>query len=302
MDIHIEPGKYIVAVSGGVDSVVLSDLLINYSKIQIPDSRFQFVVAHFDHGIRPDSEKDRVFVQDLAKKYDLPFEYEREELGKNASEDLARKRRYFFLNKIKSKYKADKIITAHHKDDVIETALINLYRGTNRLGLTSLANTDDISRPLLGYSKKEIIEYAKKNNLDWNEDPTNTDEKYLRNKIRKSLNDNENIKENLLKIILKTQTINDELDKLIAEIYSQIVDQKDQSLNRKLLMALPYKISLELLAFWLRRPNIELSNKKLNELVVFLKTSKNNSRFSLNKDIFAEIKDGNVSLITVKSV
>jgi tRNA(Ile)-lysidine synthetase-like protein len=168
--------KLIVAVSGGVDSVVLLDMLVNNA---IPSS--QLIVAHFDHGIRADSAEDAEFVEGLAKKYGLPFETKREELGPKTSEEKARARRYGFLRSLAKKHQA-RIVTAHHMDDVIETIAINLTRGTGWRGLAAMDS--DIVRPLVDMTKDEIIKYAKSHKLKWREDATNQSDKYLRNRIR----------------------------------------------------------------------------------------------------------------------
>jgi len=167
--------RYVVAVSGGVDSVVLLHMLAQKSEPEL-------VVAHFDHGIRDDSAQDAEFVGSLAKKYGLRFETRREELGKQASEELARDRRYKFLRSVAQKY-GSKIMTAHHGDDVIETVGINLTRGTGWRGLAVLDS--DIVRPLLDLGKQDILNYAKKHQLQWREDSTNASENYLRNRLRR---------------------------------------------------------------------------------------------------------------------
>ena len=169
--------KIILAVSGGVDSVVLLDMLANQPKLDI-------IVAHFDHGIRSDSAEDTRFVESLAKMYGLAFETRREELGPEASEELARDRRYSFLRSLAKKYKAH-IVTAHHSDDVVESILINLYRGTGWRGLAVMDS--DVLRPIWAMSKKDIIAYAKKHNLVWREDSTNSSDSYLRNRFRRAL-------------------------------------------------------------------------------------------------------------------
>lgn len=176
--------KYIVAVSGGVDSVVLLDILYHKTasyKVR-PCNNTALVVAHFDHGIRPDSADDARFVGELAGKYDLPFENKREELGADASEELARTRRYAFLRELAAKHQAT-IATAHHLDDLVETVAINLVRGTGWRGLAVLDS--DIYRPLLDVTKQEIKEYAKSHQLIWREDSTNADTTYLRNRLRR---------------------------------------------------------------------------------------------------------------------
>lgn len=169
--------RYVVAVSGGVDSVVLLHMLS-----QSPD--LELIVAHFDHGIRETSADDAAFVESLAKTYNHPFVTKREELGKQASEELARDRRYAFLRDVAKQYDAQ-IVTAHHADDAVETVAINLKRGTGWRGLAVLDS--DIRRPLIGMSKNEIIAYAHKYNLEWHDDETNDSDVYLRNRIRRQL-------------------------------------------------------------------------------------------------------------------
>jgi tRNA(Ile)-lysidine synthase len=168
---------YVIAVSGGVDSVALLDMMS-----RLPDH--QLVIAHFDHGIREDSAQDAAFVRSLAKKYGVPFESRREELGPSASEEKARARRYHFLRSVAKKHDG-KIVTAHHADDVVETIAINVKRGTGWRGLAVLDS--DIVRPLLDMSKDELREYAKRHQLEWREDSTNKSDVYLRNRIRKTV-------------------------------------------------------------------------------------------------------------------
>lgn len=166
--------NYVVAVSGGVDSVALLDMMVRANAGQL-------VVAHFDHGIRDDSHEDVLFVAELAKKHNLPFETRREELGLEASEALARERRYAFLCELADKHSAT-IVTAHHLDDLVETVAINMTRGTGWRGLSVFHS--DIERPLVDIEKSALIAYAQKNGLTWREDSTNEDHKYLRNRIR----------------------------------------------------------------------------------------------------------------------
>lgn len=180
---------YILAVSGGVDSVVMLHMLANRIKSKI-------IVAHFDHGIRSDSAEDAEFVRTLAHSYRLQFEVKREELGVDAGEDLARNRRYFFLRSLSKKYNG-RIVTAHHADDMVETVAINIHRGTGWRGLAVLDS--DVVRPMLKLSKSDIYAYAIKNQLEWREDSTNDSFRYLRNRIR-----------------LHTQSMNEDARKEIA--------------------------------------------------------------------------------------
>lgn len=168
--------KYVVAVSGGVDSVVLLHKMV---------ARGDDIacVAHFDHGIRDDSADDARFVEAVAARYGVPFETMREELGPNASEEVARKYRYGFLHELAYEHGA-KIATAHHADDVVETVAINLTRGTGWRGLAVL-DSSGAYRPLLHETKADIYEYATQHKLEWVEDATNATDDYLRNRLRK---------------------------------------------------------------------------------------------------------------------
>ncbi len=167
--------KYIVAVSGGVDSMVLLDMMVR-------EGSHEIIVAHFDHGIREDSQLDAHFVRDTALRYGLQFEHRREVLGKSASEAVARERRYAFLRSAADKHKA-KIVTAHHLDDLVETVAINVTRGTGWRGLAVL--DADVVRPLIDMEKSELLSYANKRGIQWREDSTNASDAYLRNRLRR---------------------------------------------------------------------------------------------------------------------
>ena len=167
--------KYVVAVSGGVDSMVLLDMMVR-------EGSHELVVAHFDHGIRSDSHLDAEFVKEVAARHGLRFESRREMLGEAASEALARERRYAFLRSVAGKHKA-KIVTAHHLDDLVETVAINMTRGTGWRGLAALDS--DIVRPLIDMEKAELVAYANKRGIEWREDSTNMSDVYLRNRLRK---------------------------------------------------------------------------------------------------------------------
>lgn len=177
--------KLVVAVSGGVDSVVLLDRLVK-------QGHHELIVAHFDHGIRSDSHKDAEFVEHLAQHYVVPFETKRESLGADASEDAARKHRYAFLRQVADRHDAT-LTTAHHMNDIAETVAINLIRGTGWRGLAVL-DSPDIYRPLLVHTKQEIMSYAAKRSLSWREDASNASDQYLRNRIRMTDIDDETVR------------------------------------------------------------------------------------------------------------
>ncbi len=167
--------KYVVAVSGGVDSVVLLDMLSKATQCPL-------VVAHFDHGIREDSAEDARFVEQLAARYGHYFVSERAELGRGASEAVARTHRYAFLRRIAAEHSAP-VVTAHHLDDLVETVAINTQRGTGWRGVAVFGAP--VVRPLVDTPKAALKAYARANGLVWREDSTNTSDDYMRNRIRK---------------------------------------------------------------------------------------------------------------------
>jgi len=264
--LNVAPGKYVVAVSGGVDSVVLLGLLR-----QLPD--VQLVVAHFDHGIRAESGSDRQFVQELAEKYGLPFVYDEGHLGAKASEAVAREARYKFLRHVMQAADASAIITAHHEDDLLETAILNLLRGTGRKGLTSLKSFSDVYRPLLDVSKQAIIAYAKAHKLDWREDATNADTTYLRNYIRHTVLPRfDTVARGRFRALIDaTSSTNVEIDALLAEQLSK--QSATDTLDRHWLVMLPHSVAKEAVAAWLRAHDIrEFDKKTIERITVAAKT------------------------------
>ena len=254
MKLDFQSGTYVVAVSGGVDSVVLLDLLFRWKITK--EKPAYLIVAHFDHGIRAESETDRLFVECLAKTYELPFVYASGNLGAGASEEAARVVRYNFLNKVVKDYKARGLFTAHHQDDLIETAMLNTLRGTGRRGLNSLKSSDILLRPLLSTTKADIIKYAIANNLKWHEDSTNNDLKYTRNYIRhrvlpKLASDK---RQQLLKHIDKQGQLNDQIDSQVAKLLTKhLVDNR---LPRLWFNSLDSRLSREVIIGWMRLNSI----------------------------------------------
>ena len=271
-----------MAVSGGVDSMVLLDLLAKQAKSQKPKAKsdlqpsalsLELIVAHFDHGIRADSCLDAELVRKTAKEYSLKFETKKGRLSANASENTARQSRYTFLESIRREHKARAIITAHHQDDLIETAFLNLLRGTKHRGLSSISTNQKVLRPLLPYSKREIINYAKKHNLTWHEDMTNEETKYLRNYLRiKILPKLTSIQRGqLVKNIDNVAKLTKSIDSEIATISQSLFDRR--TINRQRFTMLPIEVANELMAVWLRREGLRQTDKKLvNRLVNFVKT------------------------------
>jgi len=289
--------KYIVAVSGGVDSVVLLHKIMSVK----PDN-ITYIVAHFDHGIRDDSAEDAEFVKALAKKYKSEFVCERAELGKNSSEDEARNRRYGFLHRVKNKYKAEAIITAHHRDDVIETMLVNILRGTGPRGLIGYTQVN-ILRPLISKTKKELRSYAKKHDLKWREDSTNLDQKYLRNYIRINLVPelSKSDKARLLEIREGLQEKYIEIDSLSKKFLVQVMRRGE--IKRSSFITLPYIVQKEIIATSLRLENVEINKEMVERAVIAIKTLATGKHVELKKHVTLYSRPETVLLkITPQSV
>lgn len=259
MKIDLPSGKYIVAVSGGVDSVALLDILAKQKGLDL-------VIAHFDHGTRPDIYKDVELVESLAEKYDLDFVGAGAELGEDVSEEHAREARYDFLISVMQDEEADGIITAHHRDDNLETIIFNLLRGTGRKGLTSLGSRQKIFRPLLDTDKSELIEYATKHKLGWNEDSTNKNTDYARNWIRLNLIPKLSAaqKKQLLQLHEKQKPDNQEIDSIIEKL----VDTSENKLDRGALLSTSHSVTKEIVAHWLRANGLREFDKKTIERIV----------------------------------
>lgn len=264
--------KLLVAVSGGVDSVVLLDMLQQTDK-------YDLVVAHFDHGIRPDSAADARFVAGLAKLRGLPFVSKREELGAKASEEQARKARYSFLFQEARRLQAT-IATAHHLDDVVETIAINIIRGTGWRGLAVLDRAG-VVRPLLKYSKAEIRDYALEHRLEWVEDSTNASQNYLRNRVRKAVATSDML------IATKLQLRN--LRDRQCNIRRRVEDESQHLLpsspySRYFFTAIDPSTAYELLQYVVRlKAGAGLTRPQLERALIALKTAKPRTEYDIGE-------------------
>ena len=182
-----EGDRLILAISGGIDSMVLADLLLK--------TKADFVVAHCNFHLRgEESDGDEKFVRDFAEKHGIHCFVKHFETENYAEENgisiemAARDLRYAWFEELRQQLGYDKIAVAHHADDQAETFFINLLRGAGLRGLKGmLPQNGVIIRPLLWASREQIRQYTVENQILWREDHTNTENVYLRNKIRNQL-------------------------------------------------------------------------------------------------------------------
>jgi len=177
----------LLAISGGIDSMVLYDLLIKLN--------YKLSLAHCNFKLRKEeSDLDEALIISEAKKNDSQLyltkfdtkAYAQKE--KTSIQMAARELRYAWFEELLQKGGYDYLLTAHHADDNVETFIINLSRGTGLDGLTGIPEKSrNIMRPLLPFSKDDILNYAKDSNVLWREDQSNEENKYLRNKVRNEL-------------------------------------------------------------------------------------------------------------------
>lgn len=232
--------KIAIALSGGVDSIVLFHLLVTEYK----DSYKQLVVFHINHGLRKESHEEAEFVERFVKDFDVKF-YKEElnmsglERDSHTSEEmLARELRYQAFNKMSKLEGVTKLLTAHHKNDQVENILMRLLTG--RSIDHSLAICEEIEmagltiyRPLLNSLKAELEEYAKEKNLHYYVDATNFDTDYTRNNIRHNivplLNDiNSGSFDNLINFANYYQNINNNLKKAILSNKDNYIFSRDE--------------------------------------------------------------------------
>lgn len=177
---------FLLALSGGVDSIVLLDLFHK--------AGYKGILAHVNYGLRGEaSQNDEAFCRQLADRYKWPIKVlnAQDEMKSHPGESTqmaARRIRYNWFNAIRQSHSLDLLFTAHHANDQEETFFLQLLRGAGSQGLSGMdSQNNGLVRPLLGFSKNTILEYAADHSLQWTEDESNAQDHYLRNKIRHKL-------------------------------------------------------------------------------------------------------------------
>lgn len=229
---HPEKRSYLLAVSGGADSMVLASLFRDF-RDEIQNSEFRIQIAHINYKLRgKDSDLDQKTVQDFCEKNQIPFHLyevsEKDRKPENSIQLWARELRYDFFSKIKEQEQLEFLVTAHHLNDQLETFIINLSKASGIKGLSGIpANDNQILRPLLHVSKDEIYQFAEENHIAFREDLSNKKSDYLRNKIRneiipKLLETNDHFLDNFKRSMLYLNQTKDFAKKQIQEIENKL--------------------------------------------------------------------------------
>ena len=224
--------KLLIAISGGLDSVVLYHILTSLN--------FDISLAHCNFNLRgKESDLDEEFVNNLSQKtsnqiFIKSFDTEKYSKDNKLSTQIAaRELRYTWFQELVEKHNFDYILTAHHADDNLETFLINLTRGTGLEGFTGIPKINgNIVRPLLPFSREEILKYAKENKIEWREDASNASTKYTRNKLRHQVipvlkEINPSLLSSFEKTLENLQESQQILEDRIEEVSSEIIETKE---------------------------------------------------------------------------
>ena len=227
--------KILIAISGGIDSVVLADL---FYKLKL-----NFAIAHCNFCLRgEESDADEDFVKKISKKYKVELYSEKFDTNLFAEQEkvgiqvAARMLRYTWFNKLCDQYGFQYIATAHHKNDVLETVLLNLVRGTGISGLHGIkAKNGRLIRPMLFADKEQIRDYVAEKQLIWREDSSNESNKYSRNLIRNEVipllkNINSNLEETIFQTVEKVSIAEEVFFSEIVNIKKAILINKEGSI------------------------------------------------------------------------
>lgn len=247
-----ENQKYLLAVSGGADSMTLAHIF--------KDLHLNFEIAHINYKLRgEDSELDKSVVENFCKNFNINFNlYEissKDQKPKSSIQVWARELRYKYFQTLQKKKKIDFIVTAHHLNDQLETFIINLSKASGIKGLSGIpVNENKILRPFLDFTKQEIYAYAEENNIEFREDLSNQKNDYLRNRIRneitpKLLETNENFLENFRKSVKYLDQAKEFLEEKIKETERIITISEDENLilSKEKLAQESYFVQFEIL-------------------------------------------------------
>ena len=289
-----ENDTIVVATSGGPDSMCLLSILNNLKD----KYKLQIICAHVNHGLRQESNDEKKFVENYCVINNLIFEYMKiDSYTKDKfSENEGRSKRYAFFQELMNKYNAKYLFTAHHGDDLIETIMMRIVRGSNLKGYIGIKLiNNNIVRPLLFVDKKEIINYLNEHNISYVTDKSNDDESYTRNRYRKQLlpflkNEDPNVHLKFLKFSEELEEYNNYVNKIVKQKIDKIY--KKNRLNIQELLKedkFIVKKIIEYVIIEIQRENIfNINDRQLNEILKLL-NNKSNKKINLANNYIARV-------------
>ncbi len=278
----------IVGFSGGPDSLCLLHQLSLLRK----ERNLTVIAAHLDHGWREDSAHDADYCQNLCREWDIPFERgharDFEDLVKKtgSKEDVGRRMRRMFYKQLAEKHNAKAIMLGHHQNDQLENFFIRMIRGTTLTGLAGMHEQQGLYvRPLLEVTKEEILDYLTKNNLPYLIDPSNSNEEFLRNRIRAHVvpaftRCDTRAMQNVMRTFEQVKIAEVFLQKLTQETFKQLlVAQVPLTIDIKKLMALDPFLQYRILQHWIVScaPSFTLTEAFLDEVMRFIASPRGGS-------------------------
>lgn len=275
----------VLGISGGPDSMCLLHVIMSLKE----KYNLKIICAHINHGLRTESEEEKEFVENYCKENHIIFEYLKIDSYKNNkfSEEEGREKRYNFFKDLIKKYKANYLMTAHHGDDLIESVLMRIVRGSNLsgfIGIPKITKNRDYQtiRPLLYVNKNEIYEYLKNEFIDYVVDKSNESDKYTRNRYRKHLLPFLKKEEN--RVHLKFLNYSEELEKY-NEFINKIIKEKIDNIyvdNRLLInelikedLFLQEKIIEYIIKNIQKKEKFNINNKGLKSILNLLNKNEN---------------------------
>ena len=285
-----ENDTIIVATSGGPDSMCLLHLMCELkSKLNL-----KIIVAHVNHKLRAESEEEALFVKEVSDKYYLIYEYmEILEYNDDNLENDARTKRYEFFNKLVKKYHANYLMTAHHGDDLMETILMRLTRGSSLKGYSGFKKEfayEDytIVRPLITETKKDIQNYMDEHGYKYYIDQSNFSENYTRNRYRMKVlpflkNEDPLVHRKFLKFSEELTDVNNFLEKYIENLINEISDEEGIKVTE--LRKLDKFLLKKVIEYTLTKIYIDdlflINDKHTNLIIGMIRSDKSNNQVNL---------------------
>ena len=299
--------KVLVAVSGGPDSICLLNILYNLKE----KLKIEICVAHVNHLIREEAKGDAEFVKEFCRSKNIEFFYkeynikEKAKIEKISVEEAGRNARYEFFEEIAKESSINKIAIGHNKNDLVETLIMNILRGTGTQGLKGILNKNGMYiRPLLDISREKIEEYCEKNNLKPRIDLTNFENNYTRNKIRNIVipylkkEFNPNILQTLTRLSQIATEEQDFIDMEVEKYYKKIIINEEAECIKisgkefsKIHIAIKKRIILYIINKLFGNTK-QIEKKHIEDIIKLIDNNIGNKYLTPNKNLKISIRKG----------